>query len=85
MGLEINILTEMLIALGGLVNLDSIVDLLMFPKFVIKTSLICIVSTMFRLFRRAMFLPNYCLYIASLRIGKHHIVKNIASLRKVNK
>ena len=32
---------------------------------------------------RAMFLSKHCLNIASLRIGKHRIVKNIASLRKV--
>ena len=31
-----------------------------------------------------MFLSEHRLKIASLRIGKHRIVKNIASLRKVN-
>ena len=30
-----------------------------------------------------MFLSKHCLNIALLRIGKHRIVKNIASLRKV--
>jgi len=34
--------------------------------------------------RRALFLSKHRLNIASLRIGKHRIVKNIASLRKVN-
>ena len=33
--------------------------------------------------RRAMLLSKHRLNIASLRIGKHRIVKNIASLRKV--
>ena len=33
--------------------------------------------------RRAMFLSKHRLNIALLRIGKHRIVKNIASLRKV--
>ena len=59
----------------------------MFPKIVIKTLFICIVSTMFRLFQNIVqnivgqfFVktsPNH-------RIGKHRIVKNIASLRKVS-
>ena len=34
MGLQIDILTEMIVALGAL--LDSIVDLLIFPKIVMK-------------------------------------------------
>ena len=34
--------------------------------------------------RRAMFLSKHCLNIASLRIGKHRIIKNIASLRKAD-
>ena len=35
-GILINILTEMLVALGALVLLGSIVDLLMFPKIVMS-------------------------------------------------
>ena len=49
MVLHIDILTEMIVALGAL--LGSIVDLLKSPKIVMKTSLMCIVSKMFRLFQ----------------------------------
>ena len=51
-----------------------------------RTSLICIVSTIFWLFQNIVqnILGQHRLNIASLRIGKHCIVKNIASLRKVN-
>ena len=35
--LEINILTEMIVASGALVLLGSIVDLLIFPKIVMKS------------------------------------------------
>ena len=36
MGLQINILTEMVVALGALALLGSIVDLLIYPKIVMK-------------------------------------------------
>ena len=36
-GLQINILTEVLVALGSLVLLGSIVDLPIFPKIVMKS------------------------------------------------
>ena len=48
-GLQINILTKVLVALGALVLLGSIVDLLCFQKSSWKTLLICIAITMFRL------------------------------------
>ena len=35
-GLQINILTEMVVALGALALLGSIVDLLIYPKIVMK-------------------------------------------------
>ena len=50
-GLQINILTEVLVALGALLLLGSIVDLLCFQKLPWKTLLIWIASTMFRLFQ----------------------------------
>ena len=55
-----------------------------------KTSLICIASTMFQLFSNIVknievnVFSEHRLKMTSLRIGKHRIVKNIASLRKVN-
>ena len=88
MGLQIDILTEMIFALGAL--LGSIVDLFIFPKIVMKN-----IANMHRKHdvqafpkhrqkhRRAMFLSEHRLNIPSLRIGKHRIVKNIPSLRKV--
>ena len=62
---------------------------LRFQNSSLITSLICITSYarclgFFKKHCRAMFLSKHRLNIASLRIGKHCIVKNIASLRKVN-
>ena len=86
MGLQFNILTNVLVALGALVLLGSIVDLLCFQKSSWKTLLLCIASTKFELFQNIVqnILGQHRLNIALLRIGKHCIVKNIASLRKVN-
>ena len=83
MGLQINILTDMLIALGALVLLGFIVDLLMFPKIVIKKNIVNMhrkhdveaFSKHRQKHRRARFLSIHCLNIASLRIGKHRIAK----------
>ena len=79
-GRQTNILTEMIVALGAPVLLGSIVDL--FPKIVMKN-----IANLHRKHdvqafskhrpkhRRAMFLSKHRLNIASLRIGKHRIVK----------
>ena len=88
MGRQTNILTEMIVALGAPVLLGSIVDL--FPKIVMKNIAnlhrkhdILAFSKHCPKHRRALG-QCFCQNIASLRIGKHCIVKNIASLRKVN-
>ena len=91
MGRQTNILTEMIVALGALELLGSIVDLLIFPKIVMKNIANLHRKQDVEAFSkhrpkhcRAMFLSKHRLNNASLKIGKHRIVKNIASLRKVN-
>ena len=81
----------MIVALGALELLGSIVDLIIFPKIVMKNipNLHCkhdveAFSKHRPKRRRAMFLSKHHLNIASLKIGKRCIVKNIASFRKVN-
>ena len=64
MGLQIDILTEMIVALGA--PLDSIVDLLIFPKIVMKN-----IANMHRKHDVCAF-SKHCLNIASL---KHCIAK----------
>ena len=80
MGLQIIILTEMIVALGVLVLLGSIVDLPIFPKNVMKS-----IANMhrkhdvscFQIIFQKIVGQFFCQNIASLKIGEHSIVKNV--------
>ena len=63
-------------ALGALVLLSSIVDLLTFPKLVINN-----IAYMHHSIRCLGFFKKHC---REMFLSKHRIVKNIASLRKMN-
>ena len=77
MALQINILTEMLFALGALVLLGSSVEQNCHKSIANMhcTHDVKAFSKHRQKHRRAMFLSKYRLNIAMLRIGKHRIVK----------